>query len=298
MTEKEAIESGILENKIVKLKPIPKGGKMIKDPKHFGYFMFDGAFKNYVLPRSTKSGSYPNIFKNGELEFFNDILQTDLSFSKRKENFWDTYSVRVVKDEKLMKKGLDFDLSDPYQNLDYRILKHLKITAPSYDERENNPKYIWYMAEENEELLYEAKETEKIEEIWTFFGTLKNSKKKMIDLLSVYYAEKSKSNEVDTNATIEFFISEIRKLIKNDPNFVLQCKNDDSYIVKAFIIDGVRCGAINKTGRNKYNIIGDTSNYDYIGLTKRIVDLKKNSDDDYIRIKEQITKYNKDNKSK
>lgn len=296
MDIEQAIKKGILQNKKVRLKPILKPGKMIKDPKHIGYFMFNDAFKNYVLPRDRHTGSYKPILTKEELEFFSQELQMDLSFTKKVDNFWDKYSVRVVKNDLLMKEGLTFDLSDPYNNLDYRIFKSLKLTAPSYEARGNSPKYKWYLAEENEELRHEAKEIEKTKDLWIYFGSIQNSKKKLMDILSVYYAEKSRSNEIDVNATIEWFNSEVSKLIHNEPEFVLKCMNDDSFTIKAFIIDGVRSGAINKTGRNKYNIIGDSSNYDYIGLTNRLISLKEISDDDYIRISEQIEKYLKDKK--
>lgn len=297
MIEKEeAIKKGFLQNKKVRLKPILKSGKMIKDPKHIGYFMFDGAFKNYPLPRNPKTGAYKPILNDEELEYFNQVLRSDLSFNKKEDNFWEKYTVRVTKDENLLKYGIEFDLSDPWSNLDYRIMKALKITAPSYAVRFSNPKYKWYLAEENEELIIEAKEAEKTEEIFTFFGTIKGSKNSLIDLLSVYYAEKSRSNTVDITATLEFFQSEVRKIIKNDPNFIYECMMDNDYKIKALITNAVRAGAINKSGRNKYNLLGESSNYDYIGLTKRLSRLKEETDDMYLQIVEQIDQFNKDNK--
>lgn len=298
MTKEEALKAGILENKIISLCPIKKPGKMIKSPTHFGYFMFKGAFREYTLPRDMKTGYYKSILTKEELAFFNEAFQEDLSFTKKENNFWDTFSVRVTKTDRLMSKGLPFDMSDPYQNLSCKVLGALKLTAPSFEKRSDHPSFIWYLADENEEVVYEAKEAEKMEQIWTFFGAIKGSRKKMIDLLSVYYAEKNKSKEVDLLATKEFFISEIRRIIKNDPDFIYNCKNDNSYEIKALLADGVRSGAINKTGRNKYNIIGDNSQYDYIGLYKRVEFLKKENEDDYFRIMEQIEKYRKENKIK
>lgn len=293
MEIKEAIKEGILENKIVRLKPIKKAGKMISDPKHYGYFMFNGAFKNYPLPRNPNTGAYKPILNEKELEYFNSELRDDLSFNRKENNFWDKYAVRIVKDEALMTQGKPFDLSDPWQNLDYRIMMSLNVTAPSYAERNNNPKYIWYFAEENEELMLEAKKTAKTQEVWTFFGTIMNSKKKMIDLLSVYFAEKSRENEVDINKTNEWLTEEIKKVITKDPEFILDCKENGDYEFKALITNAVRAGAIKKVGRNRYELEGDSVKYDFLGLVKLLKKLKDETDDDYLRIIKTVEEFDK-----
>ncbi len=298
MDRKEAVEKGFLQNKVVKLKPIFKEGKMIKDKKHIGYFMFDGAFKNYTLPRNPKTNSYKQIFNEEELKFFSSALQTDLSFTRIDDNYWDTHTIRIKKDESLMKHGISFDLSDPYQNLDFRIMKSLRETAPSYKERFDSPKYRWYIAEENEELIHENKQMEELEAIYTFFGSIKGSKKKMIDLISVYNSEKASTKIIGIDSDIEWYRGEVRKIIKKDPSFIVQCMNDEDYQIKAMVADGVRSGAINKPKRNVYNIIGDSSNYDFNGLVKRLNGLKANTDDEYFRIEAQIKDWKKQNKLK
>lgn len=293
MTREEAIKQGILKNKIVYLKPIKKGGKMISDPKHIGYFMFNDAFKIYPLPRNPKTGSYTPILNDKELKFFSEALQQDLSFTKKVDNFWDKYSVRIVKNDTLMNIGIAFDLSDPYSNLDYRIMKSLKVTAPSFKEAKDNPSYIWYLAEENEELAVKAKETAKTQEVWTYLGSIMNNKKKMIDLLSVYFAEKSRENEVDINNTIEWFIEEVGKVATNDPEFMLSCKKEEDYEFKALITNAVRAGAIKKPKRNTYELEGDSNKYDFLGLVKLLKKLKDETDDDYLRIIKTVDEYNK-----
>lgn len=293
MTKEEAIKKGILENKIVRLKPIKKAGKMITDPKHMGYFMFDGSFKNYVLPRDPRTGAFKPILDDDAMEYFSKELREDLSFNKKEDNFWDKYSVRIVKDGSLMVQGKEFDLSEPWQNLDYRIMSALSITAPSYEMREANPKYIWYFAEANEELAIEAKKTAKTQEVWTFFGSITNNKQKMIDLLSVYFAEKSRENEVDINNTVEWLQTEIEKVITKDPDFVLDCKKSDDYEFKALITNAVRAGAIKKKGRNKYELEGDSVKYDFSGLVKLLRKLKEETDDDYLRVIKTVEEFNK-----
>lgn len=294
----EAIDKGYLQDKVINFCPILKPGKMIKDPNHSGFFMFKGAFKLYMLPKDRNTGAYKHILSQDEIEYFSEVMQEDLSFTKKENNFWDTFSVRVTKTERLMTKGLSFDMKEPFQNLSCRVLGALNITAPSFAQRKDNPAYIWYLADANEEVVYEAKEAIKMETIWTFFGSIKNSKQKMIDLISVYYSEKNKSKKVDVTATKEFFISEVRRIIKNDPDFIYNCKNDNSYEIKVLISDGIKAGAITKTGRNKYNIVGDSSHYDYISLIKRLSRLKEETDDEYLRISEQVDRYREENKIK
>lgn len=298
MTKEEAIKKGILENKTVTLKPLLRAGKMIKDPKHFGYFMFTGAFKNYVLPKNERSGMFIPILTDEELKFFNEEMREDLSFNKKIDNFWTKFSVRIQKTDTFIRDGITYNLADPYENLQVRVLKANKEVAPSYELRDTHPAYRFYFVAENEENMAAAKDAELEQSMWMFLGSVSSSRKKMIDILSVYYAEKARSNELDLNVTKEWLIGEVRGLIKKDPEFILEIMDNPEYEIKAFIIDGVRSGAIAKTGRNKYNIIGDSSNYDYVGITKRIAQLKKDTHDDYLRIKEQIEEYYKDNKIK
>jgi len=297
MNEEQAIKEGILEEKIVYLKPILKAGKMIKDPKHIGYFMFDGAFKSYPLPRDRRTGSYKRVLNSTELEAFNEMLQEDLSFNKQKDNFWDKFAVRIEKNESLMNTGKAFDLSKPWENLEYRVLKVNREVAEDYKKRETSPSYRWYFAEAEDENIYKSKEAEKTQKIWTFFGTIQASKTRMSDLISVYYAQKNKSNIVDPNASKEWMKGEIHKIIERDPGFILETIEDDNYDIKALIINAVKAGAIIKKGRNKYNIKGDGVDYDYLSLVNYISILKRNTEDEYLSITEQVNAYLEGNKS-
>jgi hypothetical protein len=297
MTEEQAIKEGILENKIVYLKPIPQPSGMIRDPKHIGYFMFDGAFKSYPLPRDRRTGSYKKILNSKEMEAFSEMLQEDLSFTKQKDNFWDKFSVRIEKSESLMTTGKPFDLSKPWENLEYRVLKANREVAEDYKKRDMSPVYIWYFAEAEDENIYKSKEAEKTQKIWMFFGTIQGSRSKMSDLISVYYAQKNKSNVVDPNATKEWMQGELHKIIENDPDFILETIEDDNYDIKALIINGVKAGAIIKKGRNKYNIKGDGVDYDYLSLVNYISILKRNTEDEYLSIKEQVDAYLEGNKT-
>ena len=115
----------------------------------------------------------------------------------------------------------------------------------------------------------------------------------MIDLLSVYFAEHARENEIDINNSIEWFITEIEKVATKEPEFIIKFKNNPDYEFKALILDGVRAGAIKKTGRNKYELQGDSTKYDLIGLTNLMKKLKEETDDDYLRIVKTIEEFNK-----
>jgi hypothetical protein len=160
-----------------------------------------------------------------------------------------------------------------------------------------SPVYIWYFAEAEDENIYKSKEAEKTQKIWMFFGTIQGSRSKMSDLISVYYAQKNKSNVVDPNATKEWMQGELHKIIENDPDFILETIEDDNYDIKALIINGVKAGAIIKKGRNKYNIKGDGVDYDYLSLVNYISILKRNTEDEYLSIKEQVDAYLEGNKT-
>ena len=78
-------------------------------------------------------------------------MREDLSFTKKVDNFWTKFSVRIQKTDTFLRDGIVFNLADPYENLQVRVLRANREIAPSYDLRDAHPMYKFYLAEENEE---------------------------------------------------------------------------------------------------------------------------------------------------
>jgi hypothetical protein len=288
-TKAYGVEKGYLQDKIVYLKPIPRGNKMISDPKHSGYFMWEGASKQFCL-MTNKYGMLINPFKSEDEElFFSEILDIDLNIYKKEDNFWHDFYVKITKDFNLMSTGIPFNLSDPMDNLRVRILKQQREVADTWEERFNHIEYKFALVEDDHEELVQNKEMDTMEAIFTYWGEIKSSVKKMRDFLSIYWMTKRTTKEVPLDATKEFLTTEIKKLIDSDKEGVYNVITDSNLQLKLFIAKGIRAGAIVKEGVGTYYTTGNVDNKysleEFIGHVKF---LKESTDPIYLKIEAQI----------
>lgn len=285
----EALEDGILEEKIVYLRPSPRSGKMIKDPAHVGWFMYEGATIKFVLPK-TDRGELVNVFKNRkEQDFFEKELGVDLNFHKKKDNFWKTFTITFLKNPITMHEGMKFDLSDPVDNLRIRVLQNCMDIAPSWDERFKYPTYKFALVEEKYEENKASSEALIQQEIWKYFGSMANNVLKMKEFTGVYLATKKKIKTVPSDSSKEWLMKEISDIIKDDQAGYLEIMKDKHFPMKAFILSAVHVGAIEKNGVNKYLIPGETTGWQLNELVEYLEQLKDDSDDIYLKIKAQIS---------
>jgi len=288
-TVEYGISKGYLQKKKLYLKPIPRGNKMISDPKHSGYFMWEGASKHFCL-LANKYGMLINPFSSEDEErFFSEILDIDLNIYKKDTNFWHDFYVKITKDHNLMANGIPYDLSDPMDNIRIRILKQQKEVAPSWEERFSHIEYRFAFVEEDYEEIVHNKEMDMMETIWTYWGEVKSSVKKMRDFLAIYWMTKRTLKDVPADATKEFLTSEIKKLIDSDKEGVYAVINDPDLQVKNFIAKGIRVGAIMKEGVGTYYTVGnEDSKYNLAEFIAHIKFLKDSTDPIYLKMEAQI----------
>jgi len=288
ISREEALAKGYLEDRIVYLRPSPRKGKMIKDPTHVGYFMHEGATMRFVLPKNSR-GELVNIFSSKEEQaFFEEELDVDLSIHKKKDNFWNSFSVKFQKSPITMHLGEKFDLKNPSDNLRVRILRHCMEVAPSWDQRFEYPTYKFALVEDDYEENKASEEALKQQEIWKFFGSISNNSLKMKEFVSVYLASKKKLKSIPSDSTKERLMKELNEIINNDPDGYLEIVNDPHFPMKSFIMSAISVGAIEKQGVNKYIIPGDNTSWQLNELVDYLESLKENSDDLYLKIKAQI----------
>jgi hypothetical protein len=289
MDKQEAIKKGYLKEGKKVLKPILKAGKMVTDPKHIGYFMWEGASITFVLPVDRR-GVLVTPFKNDEERlFFESVLNLDLNTNKKDNKFWtDEMKVRVSKDDNLMTTGIPFDMSDPMDNLRSRVLGLQDEVANSVEEREQNPHKKFLLIDIDEQDKNSNKDIDESIEIFTFFGNIKDSVKKMKEFLSIYINNKKLNKDVPTDATSEWLIREINELIKTDKKSFMEIAKDPDYEVKGIITKAVKTGAIVKSGVNSYQIVGEPDKRQFAEMVEHVKQLKKLSDDLYLKIIYQI----------
>jgi len=288
-SSKEAIEKGFLEDRKVYLKPVPRrGNKMITDPSHVGYFMWEGARKSFCLP-SDKYGILVNPFKSEEEQvFLSKLLDIDLNPRKKQDNFWYTFYVSITKTPQFMVKGEEYNLADPMDNLRYRVLMKNSEIAPSWEERFERPYYKFAIVEEDYEEKSDNEEMEVMETIYTFWGSIKASPKKMREFLGVYLMHKRESKEIGKDVSKEFLTAAIQKAIKEDRETVYNLIKDENASIKYFIYKGIQVGAIYKKGVSTYYLIGEEKEYTLKELVEHIKFLKETTDPIYLKLEAQI----------
>lgn len=288
MTREEALKKGYLSNEKFRLKPVIRGGRMINDPTHVGYFMFDGATVHFVLPQDSRGALVSPFKSEEERQFFEKELDVDLNIHKKKDNFWHDFYVKITKDAAFMHEGTPFDMSDPLDNIRVRVLRLQNVVADGWDNRLEKPDHKFVLVSEDFEELSAAKEMDTNQKLWTYFGSIKDSPKKMKDFLSIYLITKKVNKEVPKDASREFLTNEINRAFKEDTNTVLEVIDDPDSDIKLFISKAIQVGAIEKRGVSNYVFTGEEVKYTLKELIGRIKNLKELTDDIYLKIEAQI----------
>jgi len=289
LTKEYGLEKGYLENRRVILKPIPRGGKMITDPSHTGYFMWEGASKQFCLASNRHTNELVNPFKSEEEQrYFSGILDQDLNVFKKKDNFWHNFYVKITKDHKLMNQGIEYDLSSPMDNIRVRVLKQQNEIAESWDKRFDRTTYKFAFVTEDFEEEQSSKKMDQQATIWTFWGSIKASPKKMREFLGAYLMEKKILKTVPQDATKEFLTTEINKIIENDADTMYKLIEDKDLELKYWIFRAMQVGAIVRKGIATYEVTGEEADYSYKELLDHIKFLKENTDPIYQKIEAQL----------
>lgn len=288
ITKEEAFRKGYLQNKKVYLRPVIRGGKMITSPEHVAFFQYEGASNWFQLPKNRMGVLVDPFDSEEERTFFEKALDVDLNVHKKKDNFWHTFFVKVVKDYGLMHEGYVFNLADPLDNLRWRVTKLQEMVAPSWDERTNRGEYRFALVEEGYAEEVEQSNTNKTIEAYTYLGSIQNSIPKMKDFLGVYYLEKKEMKFVPEDADKDWLKKEIKKVIESEIDIALKIINDSDARIKNFILQGIRAGAIIKSARNKYDIPGEGTSYTYDELVSYLTKAEEVKDDVYLKMAAQI----------
>jgi hypothetical protein len=293
ISKDEALKKGYLQKKRVFLKPVIKGGKMITSPEHVAYFQYEGASNWFQLPKSQATGVLVDPFKGNEEErqFFENALDLDLNIHKKKDNFWHTFFVKVIKDFNLMHEGYTFNLEDPLDNLRYRVTSLQEMVAPNWESRNSRGEYRFALVDEGYAEEKEQDTTNKTIEAYTYLGSIQNSIREMKDFLGVYYMEKKEMKFVPEDADKDWLKKEVKKVIENEVDLALKIINDPSSKIKSFILNATRSGAINKTARNKYDIPGEGTSYQYDELVSYLTNAEEIKADVYLKIEAQNKLY-------
>lgn len=288
ISTEEAFKKGYLQHKKVFLKPVIRGGKMIKSPEHVAYFQYEGANNWFQLARTSRNTLVNPFINDEEKIFFESILDVDLSIHKKKDNFWATFFVKIVKDWNLMHTGYEFDLSDPMDVLRFKVMQYEPTAAPDWEHRFSKGEYRFALVEEDYEEKVETDTTQKLISAYTFLGTLQGSATKMNEFLGTYLMETKSTKQVPADASKEWLSKEIKKVIESDVTTMLKLIDDKDASIKHLILKGIKVGAIIKEGRNNYTIPGEGVSYMFDEIIKYLKEGERVKSDLFLKILAQI----------
>lgn len=260
--EKQKIsKKNFLEKRIVKIKPTPAGDKwatLTRDnvDKRFP-FQHDGTKRSLPLPSSKQNNLlFVKILDDvteyetsrgvmTEKMFFEKELGTDLTFNKT-NSFWATFRLN------LPKSGLDLDLTDPIQYLQWKLaLKCPRFIAPDKSAI-NNRANIWFYLEDADafvdEEITKMKLQDEANEEWL---KVKNFDNKLRDILRVA------GKKIPASVKEGFYQAEVSKLKTDTPEKFLDIVKDPYFKSKAFVKNCISKGLITKHGSNGYMIVGN-----------------------------------------
>lgn len=238
-----------MENKIVEIKPIIKSTAFIKDTSHVASFLAPGATNNYTVPLSNTTGRPIKILTDEERKQIEEAIEVDLNHNKASNNYFSNYTVS------LGKSTTRLNLNDPYQFLDFKILKANKLEiAPSKSNINDKGTYKYYIVDSEVEAESDAKESDFEEKLYTYFGQLKRDRKKMIKFMEL------KGKNVDhKNVKDDFLIQSLRAMfIKNNKESqkeFIRLMEDKNFETRLLISKALKTRAISKD-RNNYSLEG------------------------------------------
>ena len=249
---KQAIEDGFLSEKKARLVAVPRDGAMIDDKAHVGYFMYDGTKIRFVLTKSrSKRTLYPLLDAKEEAFFQEALGGIDLNIYAKEDNFWHSFEVIIEKNESFMKFGLAFDLTDPMDNLKWRLLKIQPSVAPSWEQRYDNGEYRFALVDEDVESADKVTKAVSKEKAYKFLSKISNSATKMYDFLSIYALQNLKAKRPSSDATKDALYTQLSDTIDNDLKGFLAVAEDTNYEIKLLIHRGIGLGAIDKKIQSK-----------------------------------------------
>lgn len=236
-----------LRNERVIIRFVPKQTGLVSNPKHILYGgMAESAVRWFTLPRLS-SGMYVNALTDKEKAYLEDIMGLEynaLSIYKKVDNFWDNFTVRLVKQDNFL------NLSDPDDYIKYKVLLANKdFIAPSLQELQDRPKmtYQFVVIQEGEETKSAKKEMNATMQSYMKFGEIQEDSDKLRVII-----ETIDGRPLAKTTKLEFLQEKINKLIQADPRLFLRVAEDQYLDNKVLIKRAIEGGLISNRGGMLY----------------------------------------------
>lgn len=237
----------ILRNEKITIRHIPKEGGMVTNPKHILYGgMAEGATRTFVVPR-LRSGAFVNVLTKEEKIFLEDAMGLEynaLSAIRRVDNFWESVSVRLTKQDNYL------DLSSPMDYIKYKVLLANKdFIAPSLQALQDDPKatYQFVIIAEGEENRQTRDNMSTVMKCYKEYGKVENDTYTLRVII-----ESIDGRNTAPNSKLEFLQSKINNLIQADSKLFLRVITDPYLNTKVLIKKAVEAGVISNRDNHYY----------------------------------------------
>jgi hypothetical protein len=255
MATKTKTSSFTLPDKKIRIVPNKKGTAFIPDTSHPASFLMDGCKNVYVVPQ-LRNGQLQNPLTDEEKDFFENSSESGLSFEagelsiyKKKDNFWNNFSVELGKSSKTL------DLSNPYDYFEYKVLLlNSEFVAPDYDSRNDKRTYKYYLVDDLDEAKSKSAEYGKEAAAWRYFDEVTKDRAKVRSVLRLM------GNSTSTDDSDDFLAKELGSIIKNPGGIdrFLSIVEDGDIDLKMFIHQALEIRALTYKKGNYY-LNGKTS---------------------------------------
>lgn len=235
-----------LKNTKVTVRHIFKKSGLFDNPKHvFAGGMAENAVKVFTVPR-LRSGNYVNILTDAEKEFLEEVLGLPVNALSiyAKDNYWKNKMVRLGKHDNI------FDLSDPEQYIEYKILLANKdFIAPSLQAMEDYPKstYEFVIINEEDETKKAKQNMSVIQRCYKEFGKIEENKEILRTIVEILTGRISAPN-----TKLEWYQTKVNDLIQNDSKMFLKVVSDEYLETKTVIRIALEKGFIQKRNNLLY----------------------------------------------
>lgn len=307
----DAVDKSFLKKEKVYIKAVVNNGlnKYDREPGHMAYWISDGAFLSFALPRTP--GIKDKLFPRGDAEqkFFESYLGSNLDPNSKDDTaFFNSKEGRVVirKDDILFGKGIELDLAKPEDNIKFRILNlqreaySASIVCPLGEEPIRRKDKLQIIGS----AVDAKKETEKVNmliKVANFVGSIQHKPEKLREFLQLLFWEGQESQSVSDDMSGHEAMRDINRLMI-EPKYTVRMykliENEEEYNAKCFLFKGIQCAVFSKTGVNSYRIEGVNKSYSFVTILKELEDMKKNQDDVYILAKTKVDSLDKPKKGK
>lgn len=267
-----------LTNRTVKIEPIPKPNEwknLVGEALPQGFFL-ENTERSFDLPMNMKTGQPYKVLDNverhytpefpderlTELEYFSRLKGEDLSFTAIERNFWKGYmdpkhSGKSTKPfvVKIPPQGITLNMNNVEDYLRLKVLEanvHSGWIAPSWDTKYDRPSYMYAIVDtkvstDRKKELIELKRKALAE-----FEKIADSE----DLLREFFIVKDPLTPITRGTSKDFLYNQAFDLAETNPKYFLEVVRDEHREEKIIVYNACRAGALNKSGKDKYETPG------------------------------------------